>query len=253
MNHWNSVIDVSARQISIRKKSFVFKTSFHNRVKSHDTMTIVIKCSLPKQHRNGNFVAKPFCPFSNYLPLNFILHFKKGKSYLRIANPTSTGLTIKTGTALGCVSFKLIRDLYQCVNTTTHLLQDIDGNSAMCSLSMSACPINHMFGIVPNIAHSHTYHNPYNHTPQSHDYPICGESLHMSKHCHHHEYQNNTYSNELIDNQHELMMKDYYSHNQDKMSLAQIKKSRHFLTSVMMPIDYLCLTEILSERIRSRH
>ncbi len=48
MNHLNSVIDVSARQISICKKSFVFKTSFHNRVKAHNIMTIGIKCSLPK-------------------------------------------------------------------------------------------------------------------------------------------------------------------------------------------------------------
>ncbi len=217
MNHINSVIDVSARQISIRKKSFVFKTSFHNRVKAHNTMTIGIKCSLPKQLRNGDFVAKLFSPFSNYLPLSFMLQFKKGKSYLKITNPTSKGLTIKEGTALGYVSFKLIGDLSQCVNTTTHLPQHLDGSSAMCSLSMSACPINHMLGIVPDIAHPRTYRNSYNHTPQSHDYPTCAESLHMSKHCHHHEYQNNPHSNEFI----ELMMKDYYSHNQDKMSPAQ--------------------------------
>ncbi len=75
MNYLNSVIDVSARQISIRKMSFVFKTSFHNRVKAHNTMTIGIKCSLPKQLRNGDFVAKQFRPFSNFLPLNFMLQF----------------------------------------------------------------------------------------------------------------------------------------------------------------------------------
>ncbi len=173
MNHLNSVIDVSARQISIRKKSFMFKISFHNRVKVHNTMTIGIKCSLPKHLRNGDFVAKPFHPFSNYLPLNFILQFMKGKSYLKIANPSSKGLTIKTSAALGCVSFELIQDLSQCVNTTTHLHHDLDGSSAMCSLSMSACPINHILGIVPDIAHSRTYHNQYNHTPQSHDYPTC--------------------------------------------------------------------------------
>ncbi len=67
-----------------------------------------------------------------------------------------------------------------CVNTTTHLHQDMDGSSAMCSLSMSACPINHLFEIVPDIAHSHTYYNQYNHTPQSHDYPTCVESLPIS-------------------------------------------------------------------------
>ncbi len=199
MNHLNSVIYVSARQISICKKAFVFKTSFHNRVKAHDTMTIGIKCSFPKQLRNGDFVAKPFRPFSNYLPLNFMLQFKKGKSYLKIANPTSKGLTIKAHTALGCVSFELIQDLSQCVHTKSHLHQDMDGTSAMCSLSMSACPINHMLGIVPDIAHSRTYHSPYNHTPQSHDYPTCAESMHILKHCHHHEYQNNPHSNEFID------------------------------------------------------
>ncbi len=202
----------------------MFKTSFHNRVKAHDTMTIGIKYSLPKQPRNGDFVSKPFCPFFNYLPLNFMLQFKKRKSYLKIANPTSKGLTMKAGTALGCVSFELIQNLSQCVNTTTHIHQDMDGSSDMCSLSMSACPINHMLDIAPNIAHSCTYRSPYNHTLQSHDYPTCAESLHMSKHCHHHECQNNPHSNEFIDNQHELMMKDYYSHNQDKMSPAQIRE-----------------------------
>ncbi len=223
MNHLNSVIDVSSRQISIRKKSFVFKTSFHNRVKAHNTMTIAIKCFLSKQLRNGNFVAKPFRPFFNYLPLNFMLQFKKRKSYLKIANPTSNGLTVKAGTTLGCVCFKLIRDLSQCLNTTTHLHQDLNCSSAMCSLNMSACPINHMLGIASDIPHSHPCHNHCNHNPQSYDYPSCAESLHISKHCHHHEYQTKPHSKEFIDN-HELMMKDYYSYNQDKMSPAQIRK-----------------------------
>ncbi len=46
----------------------------------------------------------------------------------------------------------------------------------------------------------------------------------MSKHSHHHQYHNNANSNEFIDNQHEPMMKYYYSHNQDKMSPAQIRE-----------------------------
>ncbi len=146
----------------------MFKTSFQNRVIAHNTMTIGIKCVLPKQLRNGDFVAKLFRQFSNYLPLNFMLQFKKGKSYLKIANPTFKGLTIKACTTLGCVSFELIRNLFQCVNNTTHLHQDMDGSSAMCIISMSACHINHMLGIVPDIVQSCTYHSPYNHTPQSH-------------------------------------------------------------------------------------
>ncbi len=99
-----------------------------------------------------------------------MLQFKKGKSYLKIANPTSKGLTIKAGTALGCVSFKLIRNLSKCVNTTTHLHQDMDGSSAMCSLSISACPINHMLGIVPHVGLSLTLAptKTYTITPHNH-------------------------------------------------------------------------------------
>ncbi len=214
MIHLNSVIDVSSRKISIRKRSFVLKTSFHNRVKAHETLAIDIKCSL----------LKPFRLFSNYLPLNFMLQFKKGKSYLKVANPTSKGLTIKAGTALGCVSFKLISDLSQCANTITHLHRDMDGSSAMCSLSMSACPINHQLGIDLDIAHSRTCQKPYNHMPQSLDYPPYAESLHMSKTCFYHSYHNDTHRNEFIDNQHEIMMQYYYIHNQDKMSPAQIRE-----------------------------
>ncbi len=68
------------RQISIRKKSFVFKSCFHNRIKAHDTMTIGIKCILPKELRNGDFMPKPFRRFTSYLPLNFMLQFKKEKA-----------------------------------------------------------------------------------------------------------------------------------------------------------------------------
>ncbi len=224
MNHLNSMIDVSSRQISICKKSFEFKTSFYNKMKAHNTMTIGIKCSLPKQLRNGDFVAKPFHPLSSYLPLNFMLQFKKGKSYLKIANPTSKGLKIKAGTALGCVSFKLIRDLSQCANTIMHLHQDMDGSNAMGCLRMSACPINHQLGIDPDIAHSHICQKPYNQTPQSHDYPTCAESLHMSKHGFHFNYHNEAHRNEFSHNQDEIMRQDYYSHNEDKMTPAQIRE-----------------------------
>ncbi len=164
-------------------------------VKAHNTIIIGIKYSLPKQLRNGNFIAKPFCPFSSYLPLIFMLQFKKGKSYLKIANPNSKGLIIKAGTALGCVSFELIRELSQCANNITHLHQDMDGSSAMCSMSISDFPINHLLGVDPDIAHSHAAY-----------------------------LSNEAQSNKFCDNQHEIMMRDYYSHNQDKMTPAQIRE-----------------------------
>ncbi len=142
MNQLNNVVDVSSRQISIRKILFVFRSCFHNRIKVHDTLTIGIKYILPKELQNSDFIAKPFRPFTSYLPLNFMLQFKNRKSFLKISNHTSKGLTIKADTALGSVAFELVRNLSQCSNTITHLHQDIDSSTAMCSMKMSECPIH---------------------------------------------------------------------------------------------------------------
>ncbi len=147
-----------------------------------------------------------------------------GKSFLKIANPTSKGLTIKANTALGCVSFELIRNLSQCSNTITHLHQDMDCSSPMCSLSMSACPIHQSIWVDPNIAHTRTCQNPYNHSPQSLDYHTCTESLHMPRDNADHNFYSKAHENQFDDNQHEPMMKNYYSYNQDKMTAAQIRE-----------------------------
>ncbi len=170
-------------------------------------MTITSKCILPKEFRNGDFIAKPFRPFSTYLPLNFMLQFKKGKSFLKIANPTSKGLTIKADTALGCVSFELICDLSQCANTITYLHQDMDGSSAMCSLSMSACHIHQSMRVDPDIAHSRTCQNLYNHSPQSLDYPTCAKILHMPRGNADHNFYTKAHENLFDDNRYDLMMK----------------------------------------------
>ncbi len=61
----------------------MFKRLFYNRIKAHDTLTIGIKCILPKELRNDNFTAKPFRPFTNYLPLKLMLQFKKGKRFFK--------------------------------------------------------------------------------------------------------------------------------------------------------------------------
>ncbi len=118
-------------------------------MKAHDTMTIGIKCTLPKELRNRDFIAKPF----RSSPATFLSIL----CYNCFANSTSKGLTIKAGTVLGCVSFELIRDLSQCSNTIKHLQQDMDGSRAMCSLSMSPCPINHPLGLDPDIVQNKSY------------------------------------------------------------------------------------------------
>ncbi len=83
----------------------------------------------------------------------------------------------------------------------------MDGSSAMCSLSMSACPIHQSMGVDPDIAHSRTYQNPYNHSPQSLDYPTCAESLHMPRGNADQNFYTKAHENQFDDNQHELMMK----------------------------------------------
>ncbi len=96
---------------------------------------------------------------------------------------------------------------------------------------MSECPIHQSMGKDSDITHSHTCHILYNRTPQSHDYPTCADSMQMPKS---HTYHNNygrKYDNQFNDHQHEIMMKDYYKHNQDKMTPADIRelKSKTFL------------------------
>ncbi len=216
MDHRSSVIDLSACQISIHRKSFVFKCSFHNRVKAHDSMTISIKSMLPKQLRNGDFIGKPFRLFSNYLPLNFMLQFKKGKSYLKIANPTSHAITIKANTSLGSVSFELIHDLSQSANTITHIHHDMDGSCAMCFLNISACPIMQPMGSDSDKA-------PHSHTLQSYDFPTCAASKHICMFNSDHNSFSKDKNNGFNENQHEKIMKDYHKYNQDKMTAQEIQ------------------------------
>lgn len=73
--------------------------------------------------------------------------------------------------------------------------------------------------------HTSHYHNLYNHGTQLHDYHTCVHSQHMHRHNYH---STNSIDHRNIaqfdDNQHEMMMKDYYNHNQDKMTPDQIRQ-----------------------------
>ncbi len=62
-------------------------------------------------------------------------------------------------------------------------------------------------------------------TPQSLDYPTYANTLHMPKdYAHIHNNHGWKYENEFNDHQHEIMMKDFYKHNQDKMTPDQIRE-----------------------------
>ncbi len=65
----------------------------------------------------------------------------------------------------------------------------------------------------------------YSHTPQSLDYPTCAESFQMHKTSHFNSnHATNKHSVQFGDHEHENMMKNYYKHNQDKMTLDQIRQ-----------------------------
>ncbi len=89
---------------------------------------------------------------------------------------------------------------------------------------MSECPIHQSMGKYPYITCSCTCHILYNHTQQSHDYPTCADSMHMSKGRAYHNNQGRKYKNQFNDHLHEIMMTDYYKHNQDKMTPKEIRE-----------------------------
>ncbi len=104
----------------------------------------------------------------------------------------------------------------------THLHKDIDGSIAMCKMKVSECSMYQSMGNDVDIPHSCTCQGLYNHTTHSLD---GAESLYMSKD--NLQNFNNTgrkYKNQFNDHQHEIMMKDYYTHNQDKMTADEIRE-----------------------------
>ncbi len=65
----------------------------------------------------------------------------------------------------------------------------------------------------------------YSHTPKSLDHPTCAESVQMHKTSHFNTNRaSNKQSVQFDDHQHENMMKNYYKHNQDKMTPDQIRQ-----------------------------
>ncbi len=90
-------------------KAFVFRTIHHCKIKAHDTITIPIKCILPKSLRNGEFFSKSFRPYSSFLPSNFTLKFKRDQSYIKLPNPTAKVLNLKSNTPISSILFDIVQ------------------------------------------------------------------------------------------------------------------------------------------------
>ncbi len=95
----------------------------------------------------------------------------------------------------------------------------------MCSMKKLEYPIHQSMVNDPDITYSRNCHDLCNHIPQSLDYPTCADTLHMPKgYTHIHNKHGWKYENQYNDHQHEIMMKDQYNHNQDKMTPDQIRE-----------------------------
>ncbi len=79
-------------------------------------------------------------------------------------------------------------------------------------------------GNAPDPKVSRTCKDPFNHKPQSHDYPTCAESMHIHRNKKDHNFYTKSTDTVFDDGQHEQMMKYYYSHTQDEMTPSQIKE-----------------------------
>ncbi len=84
MNHLNSVIDVSARQISIRNKSFMFKTSFHNRVKAHTPWPLALNVPCQNNFGIAILLQNHFIHFPTVFLLHSCYNSRSGKAILKL-------------------------------------------------------------------------------------------------------------------------------------------------------------------------
>ncbi len=121
-------IDITTQKVNIRKKSFVFRTNQHCKIKANDSAVIGIKCSFPKSLTSGDYLGKAFSPFTKFLLNNFLLKFKRSHSCIQITNYTSKTFNIKGNTALGSLSFDFISDISKGRNTITHYHTALDSS-----------------------------------------------------------------------------------------------------------------------------
>jgi hypothetical protein len=121
MTQLKSIINMSDFKISVHKKSFLFKTFSHVRIKAHDSMILPIKCSLPRHLRDGEFICLSFRPFVKNLPDSFIVKFTRGTSFIKMVNPTSKNIFVPANHALGSVNFTISRDFTKPDNILSHL------------------------------------------------------------------------------------------------------------------------------------
>jgi hypothetical protein len=238
MTQLKSIINMSDLKITVHKKSFLFRTFTHVKLKAHSSIVLPVKCSLPKHLRDGEFLCRAFRPFIKNLPESFILKFTKGKSFLKIANPTSKSQLILSNTALGSVNFTLTKNITRDQNIITHYHTDLDRSVSFCTMAMDQCPIlseNVMKTNFPTTCTSDNTHvngtsiedRTQGNVPQydtkytySSDIPICpsyGQSFMNFGVC----QPSQSYSGQTTESL-QSILEHYYKCDQDNMTTSQI-------------------------------
>ncbi len=159
---------------------------------------------MPKSLRNGNFIAKTFRPFLNYFPNSFMCKFTKGMSYITVINPSKKSLNLKDGTGIGSITFETVQNLNSEKNYFSHYHIDLDGGIAFCGYSKDKCLI----------VNCKTHQGNMKQSSQA------GSSMYTTN-----QYRRKGNIGDVTDEEvlmHDLIMSDYYSHDQDKLTTAQI-------------------------------
>ncbi len=130
--------------------------------------------------------------------------FRKGMSYITVCNPTGKALNLKGGTCIGSITFETIQNLTAEKNYISHYHVDLDGGIAFCSCSKDKCPI----------VNCESQQSGMRQGSQT------GLSMRNTS-----QYKRNANVSDVTDDEvlsHDLVMKDYYSHDQDNMTTAEI-------------------------------
>ncbi len=163
-----------------------------------------LKSALPKAVRNGDYIARTFRPFLNYFPNSFMCKFTKGMSYITLSNPTGKALNLKGGTCIGSITFETVQNLNAEKNYIRHYHVDLDRGIAFCRCSKDKCPIVNCKPQQDGIAHGSQ----------------TGLSMRNAS-----QYKRKANVSDVTDDEvssYDLVMRDYYSHDQDNMTTAEI-------------------------------
>ncbi len=200
MSELETRIYIASNKIIMKKKSFIFKLTYFLKFKPNESKTIQIKSALPKALRNGDFIAKTFRRFLNYFANSFMCMFTKGVSYITVTNPTKKSLSLKGGTGIGSITFETVQNLNAEKNNISHYHVDLDGGIAFCGYSKDVCPI----------VNCKTQQGTTRESSQA------SSSMYNTN-----QYRRKCNDGNVTDKEvltHDLVMSDYYAHDQDKMT-----------------------------------